>query len=101
VRAGDERLGGQCIVRGELHTPCCSLYVAERARDDRRVLPGLSFEHPELRPRVSVERAVPIEVVGLEVEEDTDVRAQGVHVLELERRELAYDPRPVLDRADE
>ncbi len=39
-----------------------------------------------------LEGAVPVEVVGLEVEEDRDPRLQRVNVLELERGELADDP---------
>ena len=40
-------------------------------------------------------------MVGLEIEEDADARLERMHVLELERGELADDPRVVGDRADE
>ena len=62
---------------------------------------GLTLEHPELRVAVRLEGPVAVEVVGLEIEEDADARLQRMHVLELERGELADDPRVVGDRADE
>ena len=43
--------------------------------------------------RYASKRAVPVEVVGLEVEKDGDVAGERVDVLELEARELADDPR--------
>ena len=50
------------------------------------------LEDAELRVDVPLERAVAVEVVGLEVEQDGDARAERLDVLELERRELADDP---------
>ena len=44
---------------------------------------------------------MPVEVVGLEVEENGNARIQRVDVLELERRELADDPRVRRRGADE
>ena len=52
-----------------------------------------SLEDAELGRAVGVEGAVPVEVVGLEVEKDGDVAGERVDVLELEARELAHDPR--------
>ena len=53
---------------------------------------SLALERAELCGRVGVERAVPVEVVGLEVRQHGDARPQRVDVLELERGELAHDP---------
>ena len=65
---------------------------AEAARNDRGVLRRLVLEDPQLRVAVRLERAVPVEVVRLEVEEHRDPRAELVDVLELEARQLADDP---------
>ena len=59
------------------------------ARDDLR---ARALEDAQLRVAVGLERPVPVEVVGLEVEQHRDVAGELVHVLELERRELADDP---------
>ena len=74
---------------------------AESARHDRRVVGALMLEHPQLGVRVRIERAVAVEVIGLEVEEHADARLQRVHVLELKGRELADDPRVGRDVSDE
>jgi hypothetical protein len=84
VGAGDARLGGERVVGGELPSG-----EPEAVRDDGHV--G-ALEDAELRVAVGVEGAVPVEVVGLEVQEDGDAAAQLVDVLELEGRELADDP---------
>ena len=76
-------------------------YGAESARHDRGVRCALTLEDPELELRVVLERAVPVEVVGLQVEENGNARLQRVDVLELERRELADDPRVRRRRADQ
>ena len=62
----------------------------EAARDDLRVC---ALEDAELRVPVGLEGSVPVEMVRLEVEEDRDVAGEQVHVLELEARQLAHDPR--------
>jgi hypothetical protein len=46
-------------------------------------------------------RAVAVEMIGLEVEEDADHGIEGFDVLELKRRELTDDPRGGVDCADE
>ena len=89
VRAGDARLGGQRVVGGELDA-----VEPEPARHDLR---ARALEDAELRVAVRLEGAVPVEVVGLEVEEHGDVAGERVHVLELEARELADDGRARLD----
>ena len=90
VAAGNEGLRRQLVVGGELDP-----VDSETARDDLHV--G-SLEDAELRVTVRVEGAVPVEMVGLEVEEEGDVTRERVDVLELEARELAHDPRAVRRR---
>ena len=82
-------LGREGIVRGELDSG-----QAGSARHDGRLR---ALEDPELRVPVGLVGAVPVEVVGLEVEEDGDAKAQLVDVLELKRGELADDPIRPLD----
>ena len=65
---------------------------AEPARHDRDILGGLVLEDPQLGVAVALEGAVPVEVVGLEVEQHGDPRPKLLDVLELEARELADDP---------
>ena len=89
MRAGDQRLGGQRVVGGELDA-----VEPEAARHDLR---ARTLEDAELRVAVRLEGAVPVEVVGLEVEQHRDVARERVHVLELEARELADDGRARLD----
>ena len=101
VRPGDARLGRERIVGRELDARPVPGYGAEPARHDRGVRGRLSLEDPELELRVVLERAVPVEVVGLEVEENGNARLQRVNVLQLERRELADDPRVRRRGADE
>jgi hypothetical protein len=50
---------------------------------------------------VTLEGAVPVEMVRLEVQENRGLELELVHVLELEGRELAHDPRVLgsIDRA--
>src|SRR5262249_58028833 len=50
------------------------------------------LEDAQLRVAIGLERAVAVEVVGLEVEEHRDVTYERLDILELERRELANDP---------
>ena len=90
VRAGDQRLCRQRIVRGELDPR-----QAGTSGDDRGVR---ALEDAQLRGAVRIEGGVAVKVVGLEVEEDGDVARELMDVLELEARELADDPGPGLDR---
>jgi hypothetical protein len=92
VAAGNARLSGQRVVGRELDP-----FQAEAVRDDLGVRP---LEDPELRVAVLLERPVPVEVVRLEVEQHRDAAVQLVHVLELERRELANHPVGVRDRRE-
>ena len=101
VHARDQRLRRQRVVEAELHPARGARNLAEAARDDGRVVLGLRLEDPELRVDVPLERAVPVEMVGLEVEEDGDARTQRLDVLELERGELADDPRVLGHAPDE
>ena len=71
------------------------------ARDDRCVLRPPAARRSGASRRHTLERVMPVEVVGLEVEEDGDARTQRLDVFELERRELAHDPRLRRGRADE
>jgi len=84
VRAGDERLRRQRVAGGELDS-----LEAEAARHDLR--PG-PLEDAQFRVAVGLEGAVPVEMVGLEVEQHGDTQAQALDVLELETGELADDP---------
>ena len=90
--AGDERLSRKRVVGGELDPG-----KTKPARDDRGV--G-ALEDPQLRVPIRLVGAVPVEMVGLEIEEDGDAEAQLVDVLELERRELAHDPVRLRDGAE-
>jgi hypothetical protein len=101
VRAGNERLRRKLVVARELDALGAARNRPEAARHDRRVLGGLALEHPQLDVRVGFERSVAVEMVGLEVEEDADLRLERLDVLELKRGELADDPRIVADGADE
>src|ERR671922_119351 len=97
VRAGDARLGRKRIVRRELDPRASPGYVSEPARHDRDVVRLLVLKDPQLGVAVRLERAVAIEMVGLEVQEDGDSRPELVDVLELEARELADDPASAVD----
>ena len=101
VRPGDQRLGGERVVSCEHDPPGGARDRAEPAWYDGHVVVGLMCEHAQLRGRVRVERAMPVDVVGLQVEQHRDARSQCLHVLELERRQLADDPGVGLDGADE
>ena len=85
VPAGDQRLCGERVVGRELDP-----VDSEPAGNDFR---ARALEDAELRIAVRLEGAVPVEVVGLQVEQDGDVARERVDVLELEARELADDPR--------
>ena len=61
----------------------------------------LVLEDPQLGGPVRVEVAVPVEMVGLQVEQHRDPGPEAVDVLELEARELADDPVVRRDVADE
>ena len=76
-------------------------HVVEAARHDRVVGLRLVLEDPELRVPVGVDRAVPVEMVGLEVEQHGDPRTELVDVLELEAGDLADDDLARLDPAVE
>ena len=89
VQARDERLGRQRIVGRELDA-----VEPEPARHDLR---ARALEDAQLRVAVRLEGPVPVEVIGLEVEQHRDIARELVHVLELEARELADDGRARLD----
>ena len=82
---GYPRLRGKGIVGRERDA-----FEPEAARHDLVPRP---LEDAQLRVSVALERPVAVEVVRLEVEQDGDLALELVHVLELERRELAHDPR--------
>ena len=92
VRAGYPRLGRELVIGGEVDAAAASGNGPEVAWHHRDVFCGLALEQAELGVRVGLERAVPVQVVGLEVEEYADPRVEGLDVLELERRQLADDP---------
>ncbi len=95
VRARDERLGGKLVVDARSSTRRAAPGTEPNPRGTTAVSSApCALEDAELRVRVRLERAVPVEVVGLEVEQDGDARTQRLDVLELERRELAHDPAP-------
>ena len=101
-RAADPRLGRERVVVGELDAVAPRPgTAAEAARHDGDVVGPLPLEGPELGSRVGLERPVPVEVVGLEVRQHRDARAERLDVLELERGELAHDPRVRRRRPDE
>ena len=81
VCTGHARLCRQRVVRGEV------------LRTDLRLR---ALEDAQLRVAIGLERPMPVEMVGLEVEQDCDVARERHDVLELEARELAHDPRPRL-----
>ena len=93
VRAADQRLGRELVVGRELDP-----FEAAAARHDLR---AGALEDAQLRVAVGLERAVPVEVVGLEVQQHRHLAGELVHVLELEARQLADDERPRLDLAVE
>ena len=99
--ARDERLRRELVPGAELDPLGAAGDRAEVARHDRDVGLGLVLEDPQLGVAVRVVGAMPVEVVGLEVEQHRDARANAVNVLELEAGELAYDPRTAVDRAVE
>ena len=57
--------------------------------DDGEILRPLVLEDPLLDPRVCLEVPVPVEVVGRDVGDDRDVRAEPFDRLELKGRDLA------------
>ena len=93
VRARDRGLRRQRVVAGELDPPRRPGYLAEAARDDGDVVRGLVRERAQLRggvrPRTCACRS---RWSGSRLRA-RDARTQRVRVLELERRELADDPR--------
>ena len=91
VAARQPRLRRQRIVRGELDA-----FQPESARHDPV---ARALEDPQLRGPVALERAVAVEMVRLEIQQHGDLERELVHVLELERRQLADDP-CVLGRLD-
>ena len=93
VPARDQRLRGQRIVRVELRAG-----QTGAARHDGGARP---LEDPQLRGAVRFERAVPIEVVRLEVQQHRDPRPELVDVLELKRGQLDDDELLRLDLAVE
>ena len=98
VLAGDQRLGRERVVPAELDPPRRARHRPEAARDDRGVVGPLVLEQAQLRVAVGLEGAVPVEVVGLEVQQDGHRRPELVDVLELEatrpRRRRARPARP-------
>ena len=92
--------------RGCARRGCAARRAAGRRRRTRSpsspsprgtIVGARALEDAELRVAVRLERAVAVEVVGLEVEQDGDVARERVHVLELEARELADDGGAGLD----
>ena len=100
MHASEGGLRRQRVVGGELDPPRPNL-VIETAWNDRRVGLGLVLEDPQLGAPVSLERAVPVEMVRLEVEQHCDPRPKLVYVLELKRGQLDDDELLRLDLAVE
>jgi hypothetical protein len=71
----------------------------EARRHDRHLVRRLVAEQPQLRVPVCLERAVPVEVVLGDVEEQRGVGRQRLGVLGLEARHLADDGGLGVDRA--
>ena len=101
VRSRDQGLGRERVVSRELDPACETRDRTEAAGHDGYILHRLSGEDAQLRVGVGLERAVAVEMVGLEVREHGDPRCQGADAFELKRRELADDPGVVDDRPDE
>ena len=89
--ARNPRLGRQRVGGVELDPRRASRHAAEAAREDGRVAVALVLEDAELRVAIGVERAVAVEMIGLEVEEQRDTGPKLVHILELKARDLADD----------
>ena len=84
LAAGPERHAPRAaaeVVHGQIH------------RRDRDIVVALACEHPQLRAGVVLERAVAVEVVGLQVEQDRALGCEVDGVLELKRAALADDDR--------
>jgi hypothetical protein len=92
VRAGEQRLGRKRIGGRELDSASQTGDRAPGSRHHSDVVVALVLEEAQLRGTVRLERPVTIEVVGFEVDEHRNARAELVDVLELEARELADDP---------
>ena len=75
VPARNEGLGRKLVVGGELDAVPASGNGAEATRDDGDVGFGLVLEDAQLGFAVGVVRAVTVEVIGLEVQQDRDARA--------------------------
>jgi hypothetical protein len=101
VRTGNQRVGRELVGRVELDVASAAGDRVETAGEDGDIRFGLVLEQAQLGGAVRVERSVSVEMVGLEVQQHTDARPKAVHVLELEARQLADDPRVVADRAVE
>ena len=101
VRAGDAGLGGQLVRARELDAARTRRGRSETPRHDRGVVRRLALEDPQLRVRVLLERAVAVEMVRLDIEQDGDARLQRLDVLELKGGELADDPGVLRDRIHE
>ena len=92
VRPRNARLCGKVVARLELDPRRPARDLVEPDRHNGRVLLELVFEDAQLGGAVGLERAVAVEVVRLQVEQDRDARSELVDVLELETRELTDDP---------
>jgi hypothetical protein len=92
VSARNERLGRKLVVGSELDAVRASGDGAEATRDDGHVGFGLVLEDAQLGFAVGVVRAVTVEMIGLEVQQDRNAWAQPMDVLELEARQLAHNP---------
>jgi len=86
VRAWNARLGGQRVVARELER------AVDPAASRCDLVPG-ALEDPQLGVAVTLERAVAVEVVRLEVQQYGHLELELVNVLELEGGQLGDDPR--------
>ena len=92
------QLAGAVVQRAagaERHAPGAPAEVLDGQPDrrDRDVVVALAREDLQLRGEVVLERAVAVEVIGLDVEQDRPLGGELQRVLELKRARLADDDR--------
>jgi hypothetical protein len=92
VAATEQRLGRQRLIGRERDSR-----QSQPFWDDHR---PSALEDPQLRGSIGVERPVAVEMVGLEVEQHRHLAGELVHILELERRQLADHPVRRADRRE-